>query len=162
LLKAFERDYPYRPSTWKESMGDLAKLPRLAKRVSLNRVQKELSMLDLSKSTRDTMECALAFNRLKSLHAKKLQSATDFEMEGDQIGGLAFVVWDDLSMPATLVEHFEQDAYNNGEGSEQLFRFNFAYADPTQWRTIVSTFKAFAEVFVAFSKLVSSMEVDVS
>lgn len=162
LLAQLHEEHAFTPSTWSTSMGGNAKLWHCAvpgrTDYFVRKLRKAIRDERLSEKARTALQHALDLNRLlQRQQPHGFGFNRDLPEEGEQIGALAFVVWDDTELPNELVSHFESSAYECEAHEETLHR-NFDLQDREQWPHIIAAFKAYVGQFVAFSKLLRVLE----
>ena len=161
LLQMLHEEYAYTPSMWSQCMGGDAKLwnghPPGRSAYFERKLRKAIKSKTLSETSRAALKQALDFNKVLK-HQEPLRTKFNQDLpEGDQVGALAFVVWDDTALPLELIHHFETSAYE-GDAYEELLHCTFDLSDCSQWPHTIDSIKAYVAMFVSFSKLLSLME----
>lgn len=163
LTEMLHEENAYTPSMWSQSMGGNPELWASAKPSTSASFDRKLRMVmgtdTVSETARTALQQARDFNRLLK---KQKPFGFDFnkdlpEDSGDQIGALAFVVWDDTGLPLELIHHFETSAYE-GDAYEETLHCTFDLSDRMQWPHTIDAIKAYVARFVSFSKLLSTLE----
>lgn len=161
LIAQLHEEYSIYPSIFSSSLGGNAKLwssedPSTSRRFE-SKVQRAINSGSLSASAAKALCQALEFNRLLKVQASLGVNFNSDLPEGDQIGALAFVVWDETDLMFELINHYEQSAYE-GDSYEELIHLTFDLGDQDKWPLIIDAIKAYVDRFVSFSNLLSIME----
>lgn len=163
LTEMLHEENAYTPSMWSQSMGGNTEIwaaSNPSTSASFDRkLRKAMGTDTVSETARTALQQARDFNRLlKKQESLRLDFNKDLpEDGGDQVGALAFVVWDDTELPFELVQHYESSAYE-GDAYEETLHCTFDLSDRTQWPHTIDTIKAYVVRFVSFSKLLSTLE----
>ena len=153
-LEELRQNYHLIPSTVARAFGGKA---GEAARVGMRKMTLR-SLLALSEKAKGKdKQILLAMHELKKLVAKQGRRFNlDYHDNEDGyywIGALAFIVWEDIEVPAEIVEHAERNAYESGEAEEVIFRFRASLANKADWPRIIAAIQFYLERYAAFSKL---------
>lgn len=108
----------------------------------------------LDKDVRKIIEATLSFQRVcRKRSWEKKQTWHSYEDGEICIGGLAMIVWEHPGLTVDLVEYYEQNAYNSGEGTEELFRLTVNANDPEAFNIIANAVNAYTDRLAALNNL---------
>ena len=79
----------------------------------------------------------------------------DYMEDGNPVGALAFLLWDEVELPLTLVEHYEVHCYEGEGASEETFRYVVRADDTRALKRLIALFKAIVAAHSALSKLLT-------
>jgi PRTRC genetic system protein F len=123
-----------------------------------------LSEIKLLQSDRNLVDAALSF--VSSVSNKKTDARVapngwdhenDEEDYSDQIGALAFVIWDEEDIPLELIGDYEQQAQGGDGCTTRMARINVELDEPAQWGNFIDAYKLYINRYAAFSNFIGQL-----
>ncbi len=139
--------------------------PVVIRRFKASEVRSKLPHIELSVEDHEVvmaaLECDKLFTRGRNDSVAPggwCAGIEDEESYGvEQIGALAFVVWDNPEMTLEAANHFEEYAMN-GEGChEQMMALTVELDEPSTWPRLLDAYKLYIKRYAAFSKLLGAL-----
>lgn len=135
------------------------------KALSATRVRASLRELCLQAEDCELLNAALKFHDLTRNMKADMRAAPEgwFQHQAEQeqyeeeIGALAFIVWDDPGLTHEIVSDYEQYGMN-GEGcTTQMVGLLVDLDEPANWGTFIDAYKLYTQRYAAYSQFIGNL-----